>query len=112
MPRIKTKKQKIQSQKKKNQNIEKLKNAEIEFQKSIKKLDYRDQEKGLKTKTTNSERQAEFVKKQSEENLKKYSFWLSADEIKIIEDEQKSHLKKYKIRLNRSKILAKLLRKI
>jgi len=40
MSRIKTKKQKVQSQKKKNQNIEKLKNAEIEFQKSIKKLDY------------------------------------------------------------------------
>lgn len=65
MPKKKTKADKIRSQKRKERELEKQKIAAEEFQKSIKTLEYRNQETGIKRKLTNAERQKEFERKQA-----------------------------------------------
>ena len=111
MAKKKTKSQKIKTQIKRDKELEKLKITEVEFQNSIEKQNYRKQQIGLKTKTTNAERQKEFAEKQAKDGLRKIQFWLPDEIILIIEKEQKEHLRHHKIRLNKSKILCKILRK-
>ena len=110
MRKQKSKVDKIKVKKKKNENDQKQKLANIEFQKTIQTIEYRKQETGIKRETTNAERQKEFERKQQEDGLRKVAFWLSNNTINLIENEQKVHLKKHKIKLNKSKILTKLLK--
>ena len=111
MARKKTKANKIRTQRREQRILEKQKMAASEFEASIKTIEYRKQETGIKRRLTNSERQKEFERKQEEDGLRKISFWLSEEMIDLIKREQKEHLKKYRIKLSQSKILTNMLRK-
>ena len=111
MARKKTKANKIRTKRREQRILEKQKLASAEFEESIKTIEYRKQEIGIKRRLTNAERQKEFERKQEADGLRKISFWLSAEMIDLIKREQKEHLKRHKVKLNQSKILTNILKK-
>jgi len=100
------------SKKRKVKELENQKLKEESLIIPVKISEYRKQEKGIKQNTTNAERQKEFESKQKKDGLKRVTFWLSDEMIELIEEQQKEHFKKYGIKLNKSKILNNLLRKM
>jgi len=112
MSKKRTKQEKIKAQKRKVKELENQKLKEKSLAIPVKTSEYRKQEKGIKQNTTNVERQKEFERKQKKDGLKRVTFWLSNEMIELIEEQQKEHLKKHGIKLNKSKIVNNILRKM
>ena len=112
MSKKRTKQEKIKSQKRKAKELENQKLKQESLIITVKISEYRKQEKGIKQNTNNIERQKEFERKQKKDGLKRVTFWLSNEMIELIEEQQKEHLKKHGIKLNKSKIFNNIFRKM
>ena len=84
----------------KNKKIEQSKNAniansenqkvpDIEKSESLKYEKYRERKISKSEIMTNTERQKSYEQKQQKDGLKKISFWLTNEDLKVIEREQK-----------------------
>ena len=89
---------------------ESVKNEIVET-KIVEKNTYRPREKPKKSKMTLAERQKSFEKKQKKDGLKRVSFWLTKEDLKIIDQEQKMYADVHRMKLNKSKVLGHILRR-
>ena len=106
----------------KNRKIEQAKSSNIEISENQKVTDiqkteslkyekYRERKTSKIEIMTNAERQKSYEQKQQKDGLKKVSFWLTKEDLKVIEREQKIYQGIEKIKLNRSKVLGHILRR-
>ena len=98
----------------KNTNIANTKNQKVTDTKkigTIKYEKYRERKIAKVGIMTNADRQKSYEQKQQKDGLKKVSFWLSNEDLKVIEREQKIYHSVEKIKTNRSKVLSYILRR-
>jgi hypothetical protein len=94
-----------------SENLNKNKIDEIEKKETLKYGQYRKRKVLKKITMTNTERQKSFELKQKKEGLKKTAFWLTKEDLKVIDREQKKYESIYNMKLNKSKTLSHILRR-